>query len=280
MNVLSLFDGISCARVALEDANIRVDNYFASEIDDAAIFISKKNWPDIIHLGDINKINAYNTPVEIDLLIGGSPCQDLSICKAGRKGLEGERSGLFYKYVEIKDIIKPKYFILENVAGLHVKDKNIITDILGVEPIMLDAQIVSAQRRKRLFWTNIPNIQPLIEQDLYLRDVLETVGIDITERVMQKDPMSRSFLNTFRNLRSPSDKANTLTASGQNISNAGSTNVIMPDGSYRKLTPIESERLQGLADNYTQGVADSIRYKVVGNGFHVKVVSHILSHIL
>ena len=133
MKVLSLFDGISCARVALERAGVKVEKYYASEIDKYAIQISQKNYPDIIQMGDIKGVSSYsntnalcdpfdmNNPewIKIDLLIGGSPCQDLSIAKANRKGLDGERSGLFYEYVRILNEVKPKYFILENVASIY-----------------------------------------------------------------------------------------------------------------------------------------------------------------
>lgn len=169
MKVLSLFDGISCARVALDQSGIPVEAYYASEIDKHAIEISKKNWPDILQLGDIKGIrnlkeinvdgyanpgviNVYQYKIpEIDLLIGGSPCQDLSIA-GKRKGLAGERSGLFYEYLRIRDEVKPKYFILENVASMSKEAKEEISKCLGIEPIMINAALVSAQQRKRLFW--------------------------------------------------------------------------------------------------------------------------------
>ena len=155
MKVLSLFDGISCARVALERAGIPVEAYYASEIDKYAIQVSNKNYGSIVHLGsvtDIGKDKFFNELPEIDLLIGGSPCQDLSIAKKDRKGLDGERSGLFWEYVRILREVQPKYFILENVASMPKEAKEIITRELGVEPIMINASLVSAQNRKRLFW--------------------------------------------------------------------------------------------------------------------------------
>jgi len=158
MKVLSLFDGISCARVALERVGIPVEAYYASEIDKYAMQISAKNYPDIVQLGDIKsladeiEIIERNWTKNIDLLIGGSPCQDLSIAKKDRKGLEGERSGLFWEYVRILKEVKPKYFILENVNSMPKEAKAIITETLGVEPIMINASLVSAQNRKRLFW--------------------------------------------------------------------------------------------------------------------------------
>ena len=173
MKILSLFDGISCARVALERAGIPVDAYYASEIDKYAIQISQKNYPDIKQIGSV--VDFHPTPLlrGIDLLIGGSPCQDLSIAKKNRKGLDGERSGLFWEYVRILKEVKPKYFILENVNSMPKEAKQLITETLGVEPIMINAALVSAQNRKRLFWTNIPNVTQPIDRAIFLRDILE-----------------------------------------------------------------------------------------------------------
>ncbi|MBQ3619125.1 MAG: DNA (cytosine-5-)-methyltransferase, partial [Bacteroidales bacterium] len=131
MRVLSLFDGISCGRLALERAGIPVEVYYASEVDKYAIKVSEKNYPDIIRLGDVREIDFSRFIGKIDLIIGGSPCQDLSIAKKNRQGLEGEKSGLFWKFVEAVKTIKPKYFMLENVASMSKENKQIITDTLG-----------------------------------------------------------------------------------------------------------------------------------------------------
>lgn len=173
INVLSLFDGISCGRVALERANIPVAKYYASEIDKYAIQVTQKNWPDTIQLGDVKNVWARNLP-KIDLLIGGSPCQDLSIAKQNRKGLAGQRSGLFWHYVRLLRTTKPKYFLLENVASMSKADKDKITEILGVEPVLINSALVSAQQRKRLYWTNIPNITQPEDKGILLKDILET----------------------------------------------------------------------------------------------------------
>ncbi len=122
--------------------------------------------------GDVKGLNFQG--MKFDLLIGGSPCQDLSIAKKNRKGLDGERSGLFWEYVRILKELQPKYFILENVASMPKEAKSIITEALGVEPIMIDAALVSAQRRKRLFWTNIPNVIQPEDREIFLKDILET----------------------------------------------------------------------------------------------------------
>lgn len=177
MKILSLFDGISCARVALEKAGIPVEVYYASEIDKYAIQIAQKNYPDTVQVGDIKTLRErFDINEEfgngIDLLIGGSPCQDLSIAKTNRKGLDGERSGLFWEYVEILKALKPRYFILENVASMSKESQEKITETLGVQPIMINAALLSAQNRKRLFWTNISGIQQPADKGIILKDIL------------------------------------------------------------------------------------------------------------
>lgn len=184
MNVLSLFDGISVARVALDYAGIQVKNYYSAEIDKYAISVSTKNYPDIKRFGSVCDISS-NTFEPIDLLIGGSPCQDLSIAKKDRKGLDGNRSGLFWEYVRIRELVKPKWFILENVASMPEKDKDIITESMGVQPVMFNASLVSAQTRKRLFWTNIKFELPL-DKGILLKDILQPDG-EVDERMVNKD---------------------------------------------------------------------------------------------
>lgn len=173
MNILSLFDGISCGQVALKRAGIKIDKYYASEIDKYAIQITQKNFPNTIQLGDVNKYSEWELP-KIDLLIGGSPCQDLSVSKKDRQGLKGERSKLFYIYVECLKKFKPKWFLLENVNSMPKEAKEEITRLLGVEPIMINSALVSAQQRKRLYWTNIPGITQPEDKHIYLQDILES----------------------------------------------------------------------------------------------------------
>lgn len=172
MNVLSLFDGISCAYEGLKRANINVKEYYACEIDKYAIKVSQCNNPDIIRpMNDVKLLTKQMLP-EIDLLVGGSPCQDLSIAKKGRKGLDGDRSSLFWEYMRILKEVKPKYFILENVASMAKSDKDTITEAMGVEPVMFNASLVSAQTRKRLFWTNIKFELPE-DKGIVLKDILQ-----------------------------------------------------------------------------------------------------------
>ena len=310
MNVLSLFDGISCARVALDRAGIAVNCYLAAEIEKNAIKISEKNYPDIIRVGSVVDLEVEG---QIDLLIGGSPCQDLSIAKKDRKGLDGDRSGLFWEYVRIKNECKPQWFILENVASMPKADKDIITKEMGVDPVMFNASLVSAQCRKRLFWTNIPFDLPE-DRGILLKDILEE---DVEERFYIKKTMNLST-HQQTNLREVDEKAHTLCSTMHKGSHANGTTLIKmghignsdnqatrvydTDGKsctlsahgggggaktglyetndrIRKLTPIECERLQGLPDNYTEGVATTNRYKCLGNAFNVDVIAHILGRV-
>jgi DNA (cytosine-5)-methyltransferase 3A len=182
MRVVSLFDGISCLRVALGDREVE---YHASEIDPYAIKVSHANYPEIKRLGDVRKVEMIE---DVDLLCGGSPCQDLSVAKNGRKGLEGDKSSLFYEYLRILHLLKPKWFILENVNSMPKKDRDIITKEMGVEPIMIDASLVSAQSRKRLFWTNIPVVGLPTDRKIFLKDILQP-DADIDEKMFLKSEM-------------------------------------------------------------------------------------------
>jgi site-specific DNA-cytosine methylase len=392
MNVLSLFDGISCARVSLDRAGIEVNAYMSSEIDKNAIKISEKNYPDIIRVGNVVGLEVEG---QIDLLIGGSPCTDLSIAKKDRKGLEGNQSSLFWEYVRIKKECKPQWFVLENVASMPKKDRDIITKEMGVEPVMFNASLVSAQSRKRLFWTNIPFDLPE-DKGILLKDILEA---EVDERFYVKKEMTTTpnkkegefvqvgyfgaenqckvggtALRVYdpkakaptlasvghlvkvghiggnmqgNRVYSTEGKATTLSAEGGGLAGGttlilrgrdvilnesslqvlqegrtelgkqsrkeikketgkdstsrsgghkayfgkdgtkanclttalGAEGLIVKQDQIRKLTPIECERLQGLPDNYTEGVATTNRYKCLGNAFNVDVVAHILSGV-
>jgi DNA (cytosine-5)-methyltransferase 3A len=177
MNVLSLFDGISGTQQALNNLGLNVDNYFASEIDKYAIQITQKNFPNTIQLGNVLDVSGFNLP-HIDLMVWGSPCQDLSIAKKDRKGLDGKRSGLFWEAVRIWKEVKPKYWLMENVASMPKEAKEIISKELGVEPILINSALVSGQNRKRLYWTNIPNIKQPEDQNIFLKDVLEVLDCE------------------------------------------------------------------------------------------------------
>lgn len=202
MRVLSLFDGISCGQVALERAGIPVEVYYASEIDKYAIQVTQKNYPNTIQLGDVTKIDFTQFIGKIDLLIGGSPCQDLSIAGT-RKGLGGERSGLFYEFVEALEIIKPKYFLLENNVGMPQEAYEEISRLMGCYPVEINSALVSAQNRKRYYWTNIGDknynlfgfptcaIPQPENKGLVIKDVLE-------QNVDKKYYLSKKRLEQFK----------------------------------------------------------------------------------
>jgi len=397
MRILSLFDGISCGMVALERANIPVDKYMAYEIDKYAVSISEKNYPQVKHCGSV--VDADFTQYKgFDLLIGGSPCQDLS-CAGKRAGLNGSRSSLFYEYVRALSETNPAYFLFENVASMGKANKEIISKELGVEPIQINSALLSAQSRKRLYWTNIPNVTLPEDKGILLQDILE-YGISYSEKSCcitsryqgmsferdfirrqrtgvaqpvcmryvrtetgkklrkdyeagiikhgynehcilspRTDGKASTLCSTLNNehiicipsalrnrgngkqveLRSD-NKANCLTGvmsdsmvsvpvrigninnsnsqghrvysvKGKSISlsangggmgaKTGLYKIDLPDGDYiiRKLTPVECERLQTLPDNYTKGVSNTQRYKMLGNGWTVDVIAHILRNI-
>lgn len=306
-NVLSLFDGISCGQLALKRAGIEFESYFASEIDKYAIQITQKNFPNTIQLGDVKNVWARNLP-KIDLLIGGSPCQDLSIAKAGRKGLDGERSSLFWHYVRLLRTCKPKWFLLENVASMSKEDNAKITEIMGVEPILINSALVSAQQRKRLYWTNIPNITQPQDKGILLKDVLENgIAIDLKSRAIISSAGRTTEREYFKKQQGTmvaeparigtleglgTGQANRIySVQGKSVSLVGNAGggggktglykIDLPDGDYtiRKLTPVESERLQTLPDGYTEGVSNTQRYKIIGNGWTVDVITHIFKFI-
>ena len=284
MNILSVFDGISCGKVALQRAGIPVESYFASEIDKYAIAVSRYNHPEIVQLGDIRNWQSWNLP-QIDMLIGGSPCQGFS--NAG-KGLnfEDERSKLFFVFVDILKALKPKYFLLENVR-MKRQWQDIITQYIGIEPILIDSALVSAQSRKRLYWTNIPNVTLPEDKGLLLQDVIE-YNVDKAYyknsnwiKWLKNKP--KEILKGFVSINP--QKANTLQA---RMYASWRGNYIQNDFGIRQLTHIECERLQTLPDNYTQyglfddtvkPISNSQRYKMLGNGWTVDVIAHIFSFI-
>lgn len=398
MNVLSLFDGMSCGRVALERAGVAVTSYWASEIDKYAIQVSQANYPRIVHIGDITKL--YTGDIidlgregmkvlqhQIDLVIGGSPCQGFSF--AGKQlAFDDPRSALFFKFVEVLEYYKPKYFLLENVR-MKKEHQQVITDMLGVEPIVINSSLVSAQNRVRYYWTNIPNVTQPENKHIYLKDILETdggavkcgrmVGRKINPETGKRDDYNKDIPTVQRYELRADDKTGTLTTvqkdnlicvgraegikghdsrkrvynsegksptllthtGGQSevkvaiedvyashvvdnrrvagvtetvggykpyqgdsrksgISELGrlckpssktsaitvnhppkvALNTDITDLTYRKLTPLECERLQTLPDNYTAGVSNTQRYKMLGNGWTVDVLAHIFKGLL
>ena len=286
MNVLSLFDGISCGQVALKRANVPIENYYASEIDEDAIKVTQNNYPKTIQLGDINQINFEQFIGKIDLIIGGSPCQDLSIAKQDREGLNGARSGLFFKFVEALRVIKPKYFLLENNASMSNENKNKISEILGLQPILIDSADFSAQIRKRLYWTNIPFIPIFNKNNLVIKDIQyfdnsrkvysfekykETVKVSSDGTLIKWDASGKGYYSQQSRARANTIKMNTLPASGTD-----KNNIFIRDYKYYKIHPLEAERLQTLPDNYTSCISSKAkRISLCGNGWTVDVIAHI-----
>lgn len=346
MNVLSLFDGMSCGQIALERAGIKYDNYYASEIDKYAIQITMKNYPNTIQLGDIRNWKQWNLP-HIDLLIGGSPCQGFSIAGAGLN-FDDHRSKLFFDYIDIKNHCVPDYFLLENVK-MKKEWKDIISRYMEVEPIEINSALVSAQNRKRLYWTNILNIEQPEDRHIYLKDIIEEGDVDreksyVIDANYFKGGNPRSnfedgkrqlvFGNVYPsggqngNVYEIDGKSPPLSAGigikGRGIGSSNAPKILLDgliqidslyknngdagrvysiegkgrtlkgeaggggakmgiimDNSfrYRKLTPLECERLQTVPDGYTEGVSDTQRYKMLGNGWTVDVITHILKGI-
>ena len=302
-NVLSLFDGISCGQIALERAGIPYDNYFASEIEPTSKEVTQKNYPNTIPLGDVLGVKGLTLP-KIYLLLGGSPCQDFSISNTNGEGLNGEKSGLFWEFIRLLREIKPKYFLLENVVMLKYWE-NIITNVLGVEPIEIDSGLVSAQTRRRLYWTNIPiselpknkylSFEDIVFDNNYgifsdhwqLRRIAKTkkiahVKIDKNKRSYVQWDLNGQGNHSQQNRAYFLDgKTGTLTKGGCGLNICLDYNKDI----YRKIHPIEAERLQTVPDDYTKIyiknklISNSKRFGMLGNGWTVDVISHILSFI-
>ena len=396
MNVLSLFDGMSCGRIALDRLGIKVDNYYASEIDKYAMQVSAANYPDIIQVGDVTELDTSTLP-NIDLVMGGSPCQGFSVAGKGL-AFDDPRSALFFEFIRCVKELKPRYFLLENV-NMKKEYLNIITEYMGVEGIKINSALVSAQNRQRWYWTNITGIEQPEQRGIVLRDILETDDLEeynLSEKANKRaknNPRSRAFkpnqeksgallANQYKQSTDSLYALTVNTCQGGNrepkvlagafrgrykddgyieqkleIRQGGKTNSLttvqkdnvvtetievnkqkkqltikeatkkgyttiedgdcfdmtfaksktrrgrnMKDKSncltaanydymryehsdqekevyWRKLTPVECERLQTVPDNYTNHVSNTQRYKMLGNGWTIEVIAHILKKI-
>jgi len=261
MNILSVFDGIAVGRLALDRAGIEVGTYYASEIDKDCIKVATSNFPGIIQVGDVTKLSASDLP-QIDLLLGGSPCQGLS--RSGKQlGFDDPRSNLFFEFVRLLGELKPKYFLLEN-SRMKKEFTNVITSYLGVEPIAIDSALVSAQNRFRLYWTNIQGVCAPADRGLTLRDVIgDYDGINVYPRGKNKGGLC------WYKGKSPC-----ITSS-----NWQSNFHIVRGGVKEKFSVEQCEQLQTLPIGYTAGVWDTRRYRLIGNSWTVAVIQHLLSFI-
>ena len=284
MNVLSLFDGMSCGQIALNKSNISYDNYYASEVEKNAIKVTQYNYPKTIQIGDVTKWENWNI-INPDLLIGGSPCQSLSIVQSKtRENLDG-KSKLFFEFVDIKNHYNPKYFLFENVASMNEESKQSISNLLGCEPIYINSSNFSAQERPRYYWTNIPvEINKLPSNNQVLKDIIldevdekyyYTCGFDYLGDKSVCATLHINGHDLIKRVQNINYKCHTLTTCG-----GGNTQKkILINNRVRKLTPLEYERLQTVPDNYTNIVANTNRYNMLGNGWTVDVIAHILSFI-
>tara|TARA_R110002012_G_scaffold63075_2_gene166113 strand:- start:147 stop:1160 length:1014 start_codon:yes stop_codon:yes gene_type:complete len=333
LNVLSLFDGMSCGQIALKRAGINVYKYHASEVDKYAIKVTQKNHPDTIQLGsiiDLKEEDLYNLG-KIDLLIGGSPCQGFSfagkqkgsVTKCGvdvttlnqylklkKEGFEfNGQSYLFWEYVRVWKIVKPKYFLLENVR-ITKKWQEMFDTAMGVKPIVINSALVSAQNRVRYYWTNIKDISLPIDKGVLLKDIvlngLPAFGCAIRGRYLPNGKTeqrlefngkekSNALTTVYKDslccqVGNANIKGNESIKRVYSINGKSPTLTTMTGGLrwpkialknlvWRKLEPIECERLQTVPDNYTDCVSNSQRYKMLGNGWTVDVIAHIFKSL-
>lgn len=276
MNILSLFDGMSCGQIALNRAGIKYDKYFASEIDEYAIKVTQHNYPETIQVGDVLNVKGSDLP-KIDLMFGGSPCQGFSFAGKGLN-FEDPRSKLFFEFVRLRDELQPKYFLLENVK-MKKESENVITEHMGVEPIRINSNLVSAQNRERLYWTNIPNVKQPNDKGILVKDIL-----DYSTKHKTLPPKTiQAQLHYAKNYKA-TGKAPTLTRElahgwGKNITPKCYIEIKAITGEDRLFTPLECERLQTVPDNYTSVVSNTQRFNLLGNGWTVDVIAHIFKEI-
>lgn len=290
MRILSLFDGISCGRLALERVGVPIEVYYASEIEPNAIKVTQSHYPDTIQIGDVTKIDFHDYIGKVDMVIGGSPCQGFSVC-GKQLAFNDERSALIKYFFEAIETIKPKYFLLENVVMQKQYERN-ISDILGVQPIRINAALVSPQQRIRLYWTNIPNVcQPEQIPNLNIGSLFDRPTLKISRpqgeaHFVREEPTTNvdkcywygytgNSKNQTTTLYSVRGKHPTLT-----LNNSGNRYLI--DGEWYTTNIIGKELLQGLPENYTQSAGEGgehCREPLVGNGWCVPVIEHIFKHI-
>ena len=293
MIILSLFDGMSCGQIALNQSGLEVEKYFASEIKPHAIKCTQHNFPDTVQIGNVCEI-SYKDGIlttengsfevgKIDLLIGGSPCQGFS--RAGKElNFNDERSKLFFEYARILKEVNPTYFLLENVV-MRKEYSDVITDILGVTPIMINSRLVSAQDRKRLYWTNIKGVEQPKDKNISFQDIAPGwfCGCMRGRRVLNNrrcDYNKNVPIEQYIEIRKD-NKTNCLTTvTKDNVAVRTKQRFIKrTEIEYRYLTPNEYELLQTVPIDYTAGISDSARRTMLGEGWTVDVIAHIFRYI-
>lgn len=296
MKVLSLFDGMSCGQIALSKLGINISKYYAAEIKKHAIQCVKNNFPNTIHIGDVRKVSYKNGVLttengqfsvgDIDLVIGGSPCQDLSSLMANRKGLQGDKSSLFWEYHRIVNEVKPKYFFLENVGSMSPQDGITITNAMGVNGVRIDSCIFSAQLRDRIYWTNIPGNSVdifgescfVLPQDkgIILNDILESgettrdKALCLTARYGGR----WSHIIEGQKFRAPKIQKQLI-----HRYNKGFDNIVFENGYVRLLTIKEQERLQTVPEGYTHGLSFVDAANLLGDGWTIDVICFLFQNL-
>ena len=294
MKVLSLFDGMSCGQIALNRIGIVPEMYFASEIKNHAIKVTKHNFPNTIHVGDVRGVSfkdgvlitdngTYNVG-SIDLLIGGSPCQDLSILMSNRSGLNGDKSSLFWEYHRILSEIKPKFFMLENVGSMDNESIKSITNALGVDGVRINSELISAQLRDRIFWTNIPGksknlfsntqIEQPIDKKITFQSILES-GSTLREKSLCLT--ARGGGRWEHVLKENKYKKPNVQKQLIDRNLKGFDNIVFEDDHVRLLTQKEMERLQTVPEGYTSCLSYVDAANVLGDGWTIDVICHIFN---
>lgn len=298
LNVLSCFDGKSCLRIALDELGIPINKYFASEIDKYAMKVAGALFEDTIQVGNIEFVTKEMINHKIGLLAGGSPCQGFSF--AGKQlNFEDPRSKLFFEFVRLKKELKPKYFLFENVTMKKVHE-DVITSYLGVAPIKLNSNVVSAQNRKRIYWTNIPILVPPANLNIDLEDVLEDlpdcpIGIKVREKSNcvrvggRNSPFGSKQIwdSPFQRITKKGKvkpgikKAGCLTGGGNSGGNHSDMDIIHTPWATRRYSITECARLQTVPEKHIKtmlncGVSNSQLYKIIGNGWTINAITYFL----
>ena len=288
MNILSLFDGISCGQIALERAGIKVDKYYASETNKDAIQVTQSNYPNTIQLGDVCKVSGLDFP-HIDLLIGGSPCQGFSFAGKQLK-FDDPRSKLFFEFVRLKDELNPKYFLLENIK-MKSDSERIFSKYLCIDPITINSALVSGQKRRRFYWTDIPNIVQPEDKGIIFDAIIDYNNKDLLNLALTDNEIERGNLKhkakiwksgyRMGNMKFPNTtdkKSQCLTKT--EIKGARETNHILDNDIIRLLSVNEYEKLQTLPIGYLSCIENENKAKsLIGNGWTIDIITHILNGI-